>query len=158
VLAVALVAEDRRAFLDHDPAVAGLLDGLEEGAQSGARLRPRVPVGSEGRRDRARGVGLHPLEDRLEQRLLAAEVVVERSLRDPGARHDRIQAGAGVPVLGEELGGDVDQRPLRRGGVLRTARRAGSLPQDFRGHPPSIGPAVCIPVQQITVCMLAYRG
>ena len=36
------------------------------------------------------------LEDRLEQRLLAAEVVVERALGDPGAGDDLVEAGAGV--------------------------------------------------------------
>ncbi|HEU4526292.1 MAG TPA: hypothetical protein VFR62_14800, partial [Gemmatimonadales bacterium] len=100
VLAVALVAEDRRALLDHDPAVAGLLDGLEKGAQPGPRPRPRVRVPREGRLDRARRIGLHPLEDRLEQRLLATEVVVQRALGHPGARDDRVEAGPRVALLG----------------------------------------------------------
>ena len=132
LLAEALVAEHRRAVLHDDPAVARLLDDLEEDAQARARLVPRVPGALQRLLDGARGVVLDPLEDGLEERLLAREVVVERALGDLGAGDDRVERGVGVAVLGEELLGDVDQRALGRG-------RVGRAPAHRRARPGTPG-------------------
>ena len=118
LLAVPLVAEHRGALLDHDPAVARLLDHCEERPEPRPRLLPRVPPALERLVDGLGGIGLDPFEDGLEQRLLAAEVVVQRALGHPGARDDRVERGVGVAVLGEQVLGDVDQRALGGGGVL----------------------------------------
>ena len=74
-----------------------------------------------------RGVVLDLGEDRLEDPLLAAEVVVERALGHPGPGDDRVEAGPAVPVLGELCGGDLDQGSLGGGGVLLATRLAGDL-------------------------------
>ena len=68
---------------------------------------------------------LDPLEDRLEERLLAGVVVVERALGDVGAGDDRVERGGGVPVLGEQLA-----RPRRPAPAWwrRSTAHAGSCP------------------------------
>src|SRR5262245_3768418 len=47
----------------------------------------------------------HRLDYRREDRLLVAEMVVDRSLRDPGSRGDRVDTGELVTVLHEQLAG-----------------------------------------------------
>jgi hypothetical protein len=68
-------------------------------------------------------------EDGVEERLLAAEVVIERALGHLGAGHDRVQRGARVAVLGEQLGGDLEERLLGGGGVLLAPADAGDIGQ-----------------------------
>src|SRR5262245_16852969 len=47
-------------------------------------------------------------DDGFEQLLLAAEVAVDRFLRDARAARHRVDARAAIPVLQEVLGGDVE--------------------------------------------------
>ena len=128
LLAEPLVAQHRRALLDDHPAVASG-PGRRRGTPGARRCDfshgSRTPL-TRGR-DLARRVGLDPLEDGLEQRLLAGEVVVERALGDPRARRRSRRARWRRTLLAELLLGDVDQSALGGGGVLRPSGRAGEV-------------------------------
>ena len=144
LLAEALVAQDRGALLDHDPPVApapapprgrpaGRPGAFTQGSWWLFSALAMVRAAWDSTRSKTAS----------NSACLPREVVVERALGDLGAGHDRVERGAGVPVLGEELLGDVDQRALGRGGVLlrggSRARRApwapASRPLDFGMDP-----------------------
>ena len=127
-----LVAEDRRPVLDHDAAVGGLLDDVEEGPQAGLRLEPRVALALEASSGSPCGPRSRPLEDRLEERLLAGEVVVERALGDARAGDDLVQRGRGIALLGEELLAPPRSAPAwwswrTASAFLRPAERPGTF-------------------------------
>ena len=63
-------------------------------------------------------LGLDLLEDRLEQLLLAAELVVERAARDAGGAHDLLGPDARVATRGEQLARGVDELGARGGRAL----------------------------------------
>src|SRR3569833_3190189 len=62
------------------------------------------------------------VERGLEEGLLAAEVVVERTLRDAGAFGDLVERGTRVTAFGEQFHRAVDQRRARR---LRVVESSG---------------------------------
>jgi hypothetical protein len=71
--------------------VRRLLHDAQELAEAGEGLLRRVGDTLDGLLDLSRGLVLDVLEDRLEDALLAAEVVVERALGDLGFGDDRVE-------------------------------------------------------------------
>jgi len=94
-------------------------DGQER-AGAGAQRAERVggAVLQRALRDLLRRLGLDLLEDRLEQLLLAAELVVERAARDAGGAHDLLGPDARVATRGEQLARGVDELGARGGRAL----------------------------------------
>ncbi len=101
--APALPADDGRR-LDEDDSLDDWVSGeLEPFEAPGAKGVRRVRRGSGCRSDLARRSHVQALEHRLEERLLAFEVVVERAAARAGRCQHGLDRGCVVPVLCEEL-------------------------------------------------------
>src|SRR5262249_28448440 len=61
---------------------------------------------------------LDPAEDRLEDRRLVPEVMIERTLRHAGTAHDVVHRGTREPLRGERDGRGVEERGARGLAVL----------------------------------------
>jgi hypothetical protein len=92
----------------HREAQPARAPGAEPGHRIGAACRGRDPVGD---------LADHAVENGVEERLLALEVVVQRAALDPGGRQDRLDGGAVVAVPAEQLAARRDQ-PLAGGPAL----------------------------------------
>jgi len=95
---------------DHDPPERRLQAGVEERGQARSHRGPRILLGQRRGHHRPCGLVEHHVVDRLEQRVLAAEVVVESAFRDAGPLHDVVHRGRRVALLGEPLARDCDQQ------------------------------------------------
>jgi hypothetical protein len=71
--------------------------------------------------------GVRPLQDRDVELFLAAEVVVDHPLGGTGLRGDLVHPGAGVPLVGELVGGHGENLGAGSIGVPHRRPRHGSL-------------------------------
>jgi dihydrofolate reductase len=99
------------------------------------RLQSRERIGGLARRRRRRPrreFGDGPLKDRVEQRLLAREVVIERPSGDPGALQNCADRGSLKAMLAEQLARGRDQPLTRRRSSFNSPVRhlAASIPTD----------------------------
>jgi hypothetical protein len=101
--------EHRHALEDHDPAERGVEARVQEGRQTGADARPWFLCGERGGHDRRDDIGLDGLVHGAEQRVLAAEVMVQSPLRDTRTLDDVLDRGRRVALVGEPLAGDCDE-------------------------------------------------
>ena len=130
-----LLLEHGHTVEDHHPAELRFETGVQKGRQTGADGGPRVRHGERGGHHPRDDVSLHRVVDGAKQRLLAAEVVVERPSRHARPLDDVLDRGRRVAPFGEQLAGDRDQEVvclLRLAGPQRLDSHRPSIPTDHR--------------------------
>ena len=115
-----LVLQHRHAVEDHDPAERRLEAGVEEGRKTGPDAGPGFPLGRRGCHDGGDRIGLDRFVHGAEQRVLAAEVVVERSFGGARPLGDVLDRRGGEALFREHLTGDGDKQVASRFRLARS--------------------------------------